>query len=189
MADTGTEKRSIQTRAGDIVALANRAQKGDKSALPAIREVLDDPAMVDLLGGDLAKQAQLTLIEKFSTSNLLLRESLPRKLDNLRRELGGPAPTALEKLVVDRIVACWLHLHHLEHVYAQKDSMSLELGTYYEKSIGQAQRRYLAAIRCLALIRRLAIPALQVNIARKQQVNNCPREKSPQGDSVPERGA
>jgi hypothetical protein len=132
--------------------------------------------MVDALGGDLARQAQLTLVDKFSANNLLIKESLPRKLEALRREIGGPSPTPLERLVVDRIVACWLHLHHLEHVYAQKDSMSLELGTYYEKSIGQAQRRYLAAIRCLALIRRLALPVLQVNIARKQQVNNCPQK-------------
>ena len=65
--------------------------------------------------------------------------------------------------------------------------MSLELGTYYQKNIERAQRRYLAAIRCLALIHRLALPVLQVNIARKQQVNNCPRETSPQGGSVPDR--
>jgi hypothetical protein len=46
--------------------------------------------------------------------------------------------------------------------------MSLELGNYYQRSISSAQKRYLAAIKTLALVRKLAIPILQVNIAKKQ---------------------
>jgi hypothetical protein len=152
----------------EILALTDRAQKGDKTALPALRDLLKEPAAVDLLGGDLAKQAQLTLINKFSGQNLLFKESLTRKLDLLRDEVAGPDPTPLERLLVERIVACWLHLHHLEIIYAQKDSMSLELGNYYQRSISSAQKRYLAAIKTLALVRRLAVPVLQVNIAKKQ---------------------
>jgi hypothetical protein len=46
--------------------------------------------------------------------------------------------------------------------------MSLELGNYYHRSMSSAQNRYLAAIKMLALVRKLAVPVLQVNIARKQ---------------------
>jgi hypothetical protein len=140
----------------------------DQTALPALRELLKTPALVDSLGGDLAKQAQFHAIDKFSGKNLLFRESLTRKLDLLRDELGGPNPTPLERLLVERIVSCWLHLYQLELIYAQKESMSLELGNYYQRSLSSAQKRYLAAIKMLALVRKLAIPALQVNIARKQ---------------------
>ena len=156
-----------------LLDLTGRAQKGDKAALPALRALLQDPATVDALGGDLARQAQLSLINKFSGKNLLLQEALPRKLELLRAELGGPSPTPLERLLVERIVSCWLHLHHLEIVFAQRDSLSLELGTYYQRSIDRAQKRYLAAIKALAVVRRLALPVLvaQVNVARKQQVN------------------
>jgi hypothetical protein len=148
--------------------LTDRAQKGDRSALPALREVLKAPAAVDLLGGDLARQAQLALIHNYSGQNLLVRESLTRKLELLRGELAGPNPTPLERLLVERVVTCWLHLHHLEAVYAGKESMTLELGSYYQRSISSAQKRYLAAIKTLALVRKLALPVLQVNIARKQ---------------------
>jgi len=159
---------AVPKKGEDILALARRAEKGDKAALPALREVLKDPAYVDALGGDLARQAQLTLITRFSGQNLLFKESLTRKLELLRAELAGPTPTPLETLLVERIVACWLHLHHLELIYASKDSMSLELGTYYQRSIDRAQRRYLSAIKALALVRKLALPVLQVNIAKKQ---------------------
>jgi hypothetical protein len=152
----------------DLQALADRAQRGDETAMPALRELLRQPANVDGLGGDLAKQAQLTLINKFSGQNLLFKESLTRKLELLRDELAGLNPTPLERLLVERIVACWLHLHHLEIIYANKESMNLELGTYYQRSISSAQKRYLAAIRTLALVRKLAVPVLQVNIAKRQ---------------------
>src|SRR5262245_33586778 len=100
------------------MALTDRAQKGDLTALPALREVLKAPLAVDLLGGDLARQAQLTLIDKFSGKNLLFRESQTQKLELLRAELAGATPTPLERLLAERVAACWLHLHHLETVYA-----------------------------------------------------------------------
>jgi hypothetical protein len=37
-----------------------------------------------------------------------------------------------------------------------------------EKSSSAAQKRYLAAIKALAVVRTLAVPVFQVNIARKQ---------------------
>jgi hypothetical protein len=163
--------------------LTDRARKGDKACLPVLLEVLKSPAMVDLLGGDLARMAQLTLIGKLSGKNLLIRESLIHKLDLLRAELSGPNPTPLERLLVDRVVACWLHLHHLEVLFAQKDSMPLAVGSYYQRCLDRAQKRYLSAIKTLALVRKLALPVLQVNIAKKQ-VNVAGPCLAPAGEST-----
>ena len=44
----------------------------------------------------------------------------------------------------------------------------LALGAYYQRAISQAQRRYLAALKTLATVRKLALPSVQINIARKQ---------------------
>jgi hypothetical protein len=38
----------------------------------------------------------------------------------------------------------------------------------WQKRIDAAHRRYLSAIKTLATVRKLALPALQVNIARRQ---------------------
>jgi hypothetical protein len=170
-------------RFDEVMAWIHRAEEGDQTVLPALREVLKaEPTAADLLGGDLAKQAQQTLIKKFSEKNLLVKESLTRKLELLHAELAGPQPTTLERLLVERIVACWLYLHHLEVIFASKESMSLDLGSYYQRSITSAQKRYLAAIKTLAVVRKLAVPVLQVNIARKQ-VNVAGPFATPDGDS------
>jgi len=108
------------------------------------------------------------LVAKFCGKDLLVKEGLTRKLEALRAELSGANPTPLGRLLVERVVACWLHLHHLELIYAGKDSLPLPLGTYYQRCLSAAQKRYLASIKTVALVRKLAVPVLQVNIARKQ---------------------
>jgi hypothetical protein len=138
------------------------------TALPALREILTHPVAVDALGGDLAKQTQRSLIGRPSGTDLLYKESVNRKLELLRAELAGPTPAPLKRLLVERVVSCWLHLHHLETVYADREKMNLEVGGYYQRCLTAAHKRYLSAIKPLALVRKRAIPVLQVNIAKKQ---------------------
>ncbi len=49
-------------------------------------------------------------------------------------------------------------------------SISFELSEYHQRRCERAQRRYLAAIKSLAQVRRLIIPMVQVNIARQQHI-------------------
>jgi hypothetical protein len=155
-------------RGDDLKKLLDRAQAGDNSALPRLRAILKDPGAVDALGGDLARDAQARLIDKYAGQNHMLRESLLRKLELLRAEVAGPSPSPLERLLTERILSCWLHLHRLEAIYNGTENLSLDFGEYYQRNIQRAQKNYLAAIKALATIRRLALPSLQVNIARRQ---------------------
>lgn len=148
----------------------DKAQAGDISALPTIRKLFANPVFVDAMGGDLAYQAQSMLIAKFAGKNLLFKEAVPRKMERMRTEIGGPNPSPLESLLVERIVSTWLHLHHLELTYCDRKDLTLDLGNYYQRSIARAQRNYLSAIKALAHVRKLALPAVQVNFA-KTQVN------------------
>ena len=167
MATADLPSKAVPTDPKELEKLIERAQRGDEKTLPALRELLKAPHMVEACG-NLAAHAENALIRKFSGKDLAVSEGLRRKLGALRAELAGPTPTPLERLLVERIVACWLHLYHLETAYAGKDSMALELASYYQRSLSAAHKRYLSAIRTLALVRKLALPVLQVNIARKQ---------------------
>ena len=74
----------------------------------------------------------------------------------------------MELLLVDRVAACWLYLHLLETGHAQKGPWHTGKGTPYEKFLDRAHKQYLAAIKALATVRKLAVPVLQVNIGDKQ---------------------
>lgn len=154
--------------ADSLFALADRAQRGDQSAIPALRERLRNPEVIDVLGGNVAQNAMDAIVRTYAGKNLLVQESVARKLEQMRAELGGENPSPLERLLVERIVATWLHLAHLEAVYAGKESMALELASYYQRAINAASKRHLSAIKTLAVVRKLALPALQINVARRQ---------------------
>jgi hypothetical protein len=167
VAHTNEPNSIVPTDPKELRKLLDLAQKGDEKTLPAIHEMLKTPRWIEACG-NLAKHAEDILIRKFAPKDLAVSVGLRRKLEVMQDELAGPAPTPLERLLAERIAACWLHVYHLETIYAGKDSISLELGGYYQKSIDRAHLRYLSAIKTLATVRKLALPVLQVNIASKQ---------------------
>ena len=86
----------------------------------------------------------------------------------MRKELAGPEASPLEKLLAERIVACWLQLQYADAIYAQNlGEMNMVQSEYHQRRLDRLQRRYLSSIKCLAQIRKLG-PAVQVNIAEKQ---------------------
>ncbi len=145
------ELSPIETEFWDVI---DRAQKGDATTLPKLREFLQLPSLAEQVG-NLAKKALELLVLKWCGSNLLAKEGLTLKLEAMRNELAGANPTPLERLLVERIVACWLHLSYLEAVNAGAGSMPLYQSMHYERAITLAQKRHLAAIKTLAQVRKL----------------------------------
>ncbi len=154
-----------------LMALVDRANQGDTSVLPALRKVFDEHPALWEEQGDLARVVEAAWLKRMCGKDELFKESVSRTLRALRKEVRGPTPSPLERLLVDRIGVCWLALHYAEAIYAQSmGDTTLKQGEYYQDRIDRSQKRYLAAIRALAQLRRLQLPTVQVNVA-EQQVN------------------
>ena len=151
-------------------ALLPAANAGDVTALRQLRSVLETSPHLWAEVGNLGRQAELALVRVAAGDNPVAKEAIVRKLDTLRREVAGPRPSTLERLLADRVAIGWLALTLAEGTYYQ----ALERGiapadeTVYLKRVDRAQRRYLAAIKTLAQVRRMDLPSLQVNIGEKQ---------------------
>jgi hypothetical protein len=131
--------------------------------------MLQDPAAVRVFGGDLAEQVEQSFVGGIAGDDLGWREALTRKLDLLRADLLGSSPTPVERLLVERVVACWLQVQDAEIRFAQNQGkLSIPQADYHQRRMDGANRRYLASLKTLALVRKLAVPVLQVNIAKKQ---------------------
>lgn len=163
-------KGASERAQSEFIALVRRAEAGEPAALAEVKKLFDRPGAADLLGGNVAAEALRLQVERHAGKNHVLRAAVTHRVEAMRAELFGASPSPLERLLVDRVVATWLHLHGLEAQYAGRESLSLPLAAHYQKCITAAQKRYLAAIKGLADVRRLALPVLQVNIA-KQQLN------------------
>jgi hypothetical protein len=146
--------------------LATRADRGDKEAARELRRLLDRPDVYRLFL-DLAGQVRQTLVHKCAPNDRLWREVTEKELARVRAELVGPAPTAVERLLAERVAVGWLEVHAAEYRLALAD---WDARPHWQRQVDHAQRRFLAALRLLAAVRRLPRPAVQVNIG-EQQVN------------------
>jgi hypothetical protein len=139
----------------EVRSLLERARGGDATDLAALREALDRHPEVWRAYGDLAAHARNAWIELIAGQDLALKESLYRQIEAMRAELAGPAPSPLEALLVERIVACWLQLGQADAAVARAGNMSVPQAEYARKRQDSAHRRYLTAIGALAMLRKL----------------------------------
>jgi hypothetical protein len=147
--------------AEDVRPLLARAERGDPGVLGELRAFLDARPEVWRQAGDLARHAEMAMLDLAAGTNLLVKESITRKLDELKRELAPSS--ALERLVADRVALCWLQAHHADLDAAAALAASGGVGprsAHAQRRLGQANQRFLQAVKQLALVRKLLRPAL-----------------------------
>ncbi len=150
--------------------LLGPAQAGDEKALAEVRPIVEKAGLWPYIG-DLARKVEESWLEEMTGRNKLAREGFGRRADELRRELLASGDSPLERLLVDRVVACWLQVAQADMAYAillKGDGHSFREGTYHQESQDRAHARFLKATRALATVRRLLVPAVQINVAEKQ---------------------
>ena len=150
--------------------LLKRAGKGDKSCLPQLRKLFDDPRQAHLIDayGSAPAWLEADLLEGVAKDNLAVREGVTRKLAKVRRELEGPNPTPTERLLAERAAMCWWLVNRYESYYAKAGSQAIRAAEYQQRRIDRAHARFLSALKTLATVRKLASPALQINIGANQ---------------------
>ncbi len=150
-----------------LMALIDRAQEGDKEALPVLRKVLDEEPRIARFV-NLARDVERSIVKKISGDDVFTQEALPRNLKAMRKDVAGESPSPLERLLAERITVCWLELQYFEAIYAQNiGKLTMAQGDHHQRRIDKAHRRYLSSIKALAQIRKMG-PAVQINIAEKQ---------------------
>jgi hypothetical protein len=156
-----TEPSEADQRAGqaDLAQLLKKAEAGDRSVLPQLRRVLDGDPDLWRGYGNLAAHAEASLAMLAAGPNLLLAESLKRKLAELKAELGGESPSPLEKLLAERISTSWLQVTYFDGLVAQAGGAGEARLKVLRQMQDGAHRRHLAGIKQLAVVRRLLRPA------------------------------
>lgn len=164
----------LHTRFDRLVKSTNR-EDPDPEDLALLRRIYREAPVLAERAGNLAKLATSIIITELTTS-ACARESTQVYLKYIRNELGYDSAPMLEKLLIEQVVICWLRLYEMEMIYSQIRSggpVMLDQGSYYERRLSAAQRRFLRACTTLARIRKMAgrTPELmQLNIGA-QQVN------------------
>jgi hypothetical protein len=171
-ADNGREAEVAR-----LLAVIQRAKRGDERALPELRRLYD--AVPDLWKdtGNLAKAALANWVDTAYGHDLATAEATRRVVRQMRFSLASEDAPPLERLLADRIAVAWLQVNYVDTVLAQRltgEGLRPEQVDFYQSWLDRAQKRYLAAIKALAQVRRLlgpvaqASPLVQVNVGEKQ---------------------
>lgn len=153
--------------------LLEKAQAGDTKALDEVRPLLDKSGLWDLVGS-LSSRVETSWLETMTGRNKLVREGYERQAATMRRELLETGDSPLERLLVDRVVLTWMQASHADIAYSSAlkgDGHSFKEGTYNQERQDRANARHLKAVKALASVRRLLVPAVQVNIGRNQIIS------------------
>ncbi len=156
----------------DFRALVGRSEQGDKEALARLQELLRSGDNADWARlyqdtmGNPAAWLKTTLANMVGTEvQLGLRDAAAEKMDALAKELAGPRPTPIERLLAERAAHCWfqVNVHEISYLQAKDSTLTINQADFQLRRIESAHRRFLSALATLARVRKLALPALQVN--------------------------
>jgi hypothetical protein len=152
-------------RLAELRAVSEKAEAGDKDARKELRRLVraSSPEVIGR-ASDIGRKAGRTLARTAAGGNPLTEEALYAKLDAMRAEIAGEDPTPLEVLLTERVVSLWMLTTLLEVLMATQYRRDVGDGTerlspsyllQQSRILESANRRYLAAIRELARVRKL----------------------------------
>lgn len=142
----------------DLDGFIKRVNKPDTSQDDVARlkkMLVENPTMAGICG-NIADRTQSRILEEISQVPLVI-ESTKAYIEQLKDELGWQDASMLEKLLIETIVSCWLQYHQAttQMIYGTSRNHSIEAGTYLNKRVSLAHKRFLKSIEALAKVRKL----------------------------------
>ena len=108
------------------------------------------------------------MVDALAGGDLFAKDSLMRHAADMEKNLAGPSPSALERLAVQRIVACWLETHYAALQGPEPTGNTLKHAKFALQLKESAEKRFHAAIKSLTLIRKM-LPSNAVIEAKPAQ--------------------
>ena len=164
---------AVRDKLKDLQELSEKAEDGDKDARLELRRAVREstPEMIARVS-DLAGSYRRVLAKSASGKNPLLQEVLQERMRLMEEKVAGDKPTALEELLAERVVSCWLMVEVMETLTAaqlRRDNQKRVTASHILQMMKlqeSANRRYLAAIKTLAQVQKLQAntPGVQYNM-------------------------
>jgi hypothetical protein len=166
--------RISEEDADKLIELVTRAYKSKKPAKTDLNEIrkllIDHPEFCKAIFGAVEVVQTEIIKAMIGGEQEVPTVALEEYILSVRDEMGYHGAPIMEKLLIENIVTCWLRMQHYEQqlTFRMKGSYTLTILEFWERRLSVSQRRYLAACESLAKIRKMAIPAVQLNIGDKQ---------------------
>jgi hypothetical protein len=125
-----------------------------------------------------------------SADNEAMKAKLRKELHEFADELAGPSPSPVEQVLAETAATSWfafrMHEARLASAATSEDGLTLAQSEHSQRRVDRAHRRLMSTLKTLATVRRLTLPALQINLAHRQQIAQL-NEGSSCGESTADR--
>lgn len=160
-----------------------RAHAKDITAAEARKLFLARPGLLDTSGLSPATNLLACHLSRYD-KDPARREPVRMKYLRVKDDLAGPGPTPMESLLAERAALCWLDVNFWEAggLCMENGNASNETVLFTQKRIDASHRRFLAAVRTLAVVRKLKLPHLLVHVDQRSVHYNTP---APEGVATP----
>lgn len=135
--------------------ILQRARNGDRTVLPQLRKILEANPSIWQDSCQLVSAVEQAWVNKIAEGNLLFSLSTRMNIEKIKRELLGPSSSPLEKLLVERIAVALLSVQYAELLEGVGKVSDGKFAQSRLRQLESASRRFLAASKALAVIRRL----------------------------------
>jgi hypothetical protein len=162
----------VRARIQELQGLSKKAEAGDKEAKRELRAAVrsSSPEVIARIS-NIASNYRATLARTASGGDELQLEGLQAYMLRMEESVAGENPTPLEALLAERVVSCWMLVELMEALtsawfYRGKEHrVSPQFLLQMVRIQESANRRYLAAIKTLAQVRKLQAitPGIQYN--------------------------
>ena len=153
----------------DEKRIARALEKAGQGDLTELNQVYDKYPSVWQALGDVSCSVESNLVAWWG--GRATKEAIYRQLSKMRKALGYRNACTLERLLIDRVLICWLRVQQAEDIKTAKDreGINLQWATAWERRLQIAHRNFLSGCKALAQVRRLLAPRVaQVNIGQQQ---------------------
>jgi len=151
-----TTSQDLNERKRILINHFSRAENGDAKSMPLVRTYMDgNPGFVDL-NGDLAMRAQLAWIHVICREDLVTRECILRKLEDLRNKFSQELASGINPIFVEEVLTAWLRKYASEVRLCSKPDESLAWSQHRHKEFVIAQGMYERSIAQLFKLRTLS---------------------------------
>jgi hypothetical protein len=146
--------------------------------------MLDTLPEIAEIAGDSARMAEELWISSTTENNQLLKKAQKDNISRLKEELCGGSASRLEKILIDRIILCHIHVNYAEALFIisikSEGGLSAKRLDSHQRWLDRAQGRLVSAAKALAMVRKLALPDVLLNLAKNQvNIGTVSVEKEP----------
>ena len=172
------DAKQLEARFLSTLSAAN-SHKAKPAAVEALKASLEDCRRAGIRPWGVQRNPinaarELLLMRLVEMVGPAMPEVWREQARDLRSDLGYDSAPALERILIDHAVLCWLRLGETEmRRSAMTGENTYKAFEYADRRLTAAQKRFTRACESLARVRRLARPNVQVNIAAEggRQIN------------------